>query len=287
MPDAGFQMPDSRYANPASGIRHPASGSWRLLLQPGLPGYRQMAVDEALVRSLRPDSAPILRFYTWEKPTLSLGCFQDYKKVVCEPFIVHNKIDVVRRITGGRSVLHQDEVTYAVVAPQTGVFEGQSLQQTYQRIAQALNLAIHNLGVNESSLSWDSGEARPSLPQCFVTVSKYEISRNTRKIIGSAQKRMRDRFLQHGSILLGFDAELQRGCVNQPDPGIEKKIAPLSRLLGRDLGFDEVADRFARAFATSFEVELVPAALTPEESEAAQLLESTYLSTGWTQNKCR
>jgi lipoate-protein ligase A len=246
-----------------------------------------MAIDEALLRSIRPDSAPVLRFYTWKKPTLSLGCFQNYKKVVCEPFIVHNKIDVVRRVTGGRSVLHQYEVTYAVVAPQTGVFEGQSLQQTYQRIAQALNLAIRHLGVNESSLSWNSGESRSSLPQCFVTVSKYEISRKTRKIIGSAQKRTRDRFLQHGSILLDFDAELQRGCVNQPDPGIEKKIAPLGRLLGRDLGFAEVTDCFARAFATSFDVELVPGGLTPDEDEAAQLLESTYLSTGWTQNKCR
>ncbi len=74
--------------------------------------------------SAHPDSPPVLRFYTWNKPTLSLGCFQDYKKVVSEPFIVHNKMDVVRRITGGRSVLHQYEVTYAVVAPQTGVFEG-------------------------------------------------------------------------------------------------------------------------------------------------------------------
>lgn len=261
--------------------------TWRLLLHPGLRGYRQMAIDEALMLCVRPESAPVLRFYTWQRPTLSLGCFQDYKKVVCAPFIVHNKIDVVRRMTGGRSVLHQYEVTYAVVAPQTGVFEGLSLQQTYQRIAEALNTAIRQLGVDESSLSWDSGETRPSLPQCFVTVSKYEISRNSRKIVGSAQKRMRDRFLQHGSILLDFDAELQRGCVNRPDPEIEKKIAPLRSVLGREPGFDEVAGCFQKAFATSFEVDVVPGEMTPEESETAQRLETTYLSTGWTQNKCR
>lgn len=256
-------------------------------MHPGLPGYRQMAIDEALMLCVRPESAPVLRFYTWQRPTLSLGCFQDYKKVVCDPFLVHNKIDVVRRITGGRSVLHQYEVTYAVVASQTGVFEGQTLQQTYQRIAEALNEAIRGFGVSEASLSWDSGESRPALPQCFVTVSKYEISRNTRKIVGSAQKRMRDRFLQHGSILLDFDADLQSGCVIQPDPNIEKKIAPLNRVLGRELEFGEVADRFGQAFATSFEVEMVPGGLTPEENEIAERLESTYLSTGWTQNKCR
>jgi len=257
------------------------------MVNPGLPGFRQMALDEALLTTLEPESLPLLRLYTWQNPTLSLGCFQDYKGVVCEPYIVHNKIDVVRRITGGRAVLHQHEVTYAVIAPRTGVFEGDSLRQTYQRIAEALNLAIRRLGVDESSLAWESGDVRPSLPQCFVTVSRYEISRDKRKVVGSAQKRLRDRFLQHGSILLDFDSAMQSGCVNQPDPEIEKKIAPLNRQVGRKIQFEEMVEHLSRAFAASFEVEMIPSGLTPVECEAARLLEPIYLSTGWTQNQCR
>ena len=192
-----------------------------------------MAIDEALYRSVTPGSSPILRFYTWQRPTLSLGYFQDYGRVVSEPFVVHNNIDVVRRITGGRTVLHQYEVTYAVVAPLDNIFENLSLQETYRLIAEALNLALQQLGASESSISLDATRREFHLPQCFVAVSKYEIADGRRKVIGSAQKRSRDRFLQHGSILLDFDARLQQGCVQRPDPEIEKKIAPLNPQLGR------------------------------------------------------
>ncbi len=98
-----------------------------------------MAIDEALYQLADAGRAPVLRFYTWANPTLSLGFFQNYKRVVSESFIVHNNIDVVRRITGGRAVLHQDEVTYALAGPLTNRFENQSLQETYRLIAQALN----------------------------------------------------------------------------------------------------------------------------------------------------
>lgn len=273
---------------------------WRLLLNPGLPGYRQMAIDEALYESAHPEARPVLRFYTWEHPTLSLGYFQDYKRVVCEPFLMHNKIDVVRRITGGRSVLHQYEVTYAMVAPLKNVFEDQSLQETYQLIAQALNLGLQQLGLERPSISFQSpfipahsqesgsvSRQDPGLPQCFVSVSKYEISEHTRKVIGSAQKRSKDRFLQHGSILLDFDAALQQGCVNHPDPAIEKKIAPLNRSLGRNLSFEEVVAQFTSAFERRLNVGFELSDLAPFETERLQALDTKYQSAEWTRERCR
>ena len=100
-----------------------------------------MAIDEALYRQANSGTCPVLRLYSWERPTLSLGYFQNYKRVVCEPFCVHNKIDVVRRLTGGRAVLHDEEVTYAVVASlEQGTFKGRTLQETYQLIAEALTV---------------------------------------------------------------------------------------------------------------------------------------------------
>ncbi len=263
---------------------------WRLLLQPGLPGARQMAIDETLYRLVQPDAPPVVRFYSWERPTLSLGYFQDYKRVVCEPFCVHNKIDVVRRITGGRAVLHQFEVTYAIVAPLQHTFEKRSLQETYQLIAEALSLGLQSFGVVQPSIfAGDPGVSRREarLSQCFVSVSQFEHSSNSRKIIGSAQKRSRDRFLQHGSILLGFDRHLQQGCVQRPDSQIESKIAPLNHVLQRTVAFPEAVSRFARAFETKFEVRLESSSFTDVEQQLVGELERKYQSGDWTLGSCK
>jgi len=199
------------------------------MLDPGLTGYRQMAIDEALYTLITPLSRPVLRFYTWANPTLSLGFFQNYKKVVNRPFCVHNNIDVVRRITGGRAVLHDTEVTYAVIAPLNQGFENQSLRDTYQLIAKALHQALLQFGVEQSAISFRDSSPRlspgSSLPQCFTTVGQYEIASQGKKMIGSAQKRSRDGFLQHGSILVDFRSALQQGCLLNPDPAIENRIA--------------------------------------------------------------
>src|SRR5262245_59551893 len=222
---------------------------WRLLLQPGLPGSRQMAIDEALYLSLELHSSPVLRFYSWETPTLSLGYSQDYKSVVSEAFCVHNNICVVRRPTGGRAVLHQYEITYAVVAPLEDDFKNLSLRETYQLISRALNQALQHLGISESSISSGSPVSRGNQnPQCFVITSPYEITYNARKAVGSAQRRSRDRFLQHGSILLDFDPYLQQGCILHPDPEIENKIAPLNRRLAHPVSFQEGSAAFTQAF---------------------------------------
>jgi len=264
---------------------------WRLLIHKDLPGTRQMAIDESLLQHAIPHSQPVLRLYTWKRPTLSLGYFQDYKRVVSEPFCVHNNIDVVRRLTGGRSVLHHHEITYAVVASSvSGCFENKTLQETYRLIAQALNCGLDILGVQQAMISMASNpvNSKTGLPQCFVSVSKYELASDTRKIIGSAQKRDRDRFLQHGSILLDFDDGLQQGCVAKPDPAIREKIAPLNTLLNRSLGVDEVIGVFTEAFKSSFAIAFHGSELTEEERVASENLEHKYNSDEWTQLKrCR
>jgi lipoyl(octanoyl) transferase len=270
--------------------------SWRLLLDPGLPGSRQMAIDEALYRAVSGATVPVLRLYTWQRPTLSLGYFQKHEVVVDKVFCVRNNIDIVRRLTGGRAVLHDREITYAVAASlESGIFEGRSLQETYHLIAGALNAGLEGLGLDQSSILLESTPAATAaeapesrLPQCFVTVSRYEISRHSKKIIGSAQKRSRDRFLQHGSILLDFDIRLQQGCVRLPAADIESRIAPLNRLLGRQLSFDEIARSLTSAFASTFDVRMVADPLTGEELREVDLLEEKYKSPEWTERAtCR
>jgi lipoate-protein ligase A len=263
--------------------------NWRLLLHPHLPGYRQMAIDEALLEMARAGKPPVMRFYTWQKPTLSLGYFQNYKRVVQQSFVVHNNIDVVRRITGGRAVLHQYEVTYSLAGSLENEFANQSLRETYRLIANALDLGLKQMGVDRSLIQTDSGSnrAEAKLPQCFVSVSQFEHSAGMKKIIGSAQKRSRDRFLQHGSILLDFDAHLQNGCIQNPDPEIEQKVAPLNRLLQRDIRLEEIVERFSGAFEQVFQTRMQLSQLNDSELEQSAALEKTYQSEDWIRSGCR
>lgn len=261
---------------------------WRLLLHPRLPGSRQMAIDEALYRCVTREGSPVLRFYTWQAPTLSLGYFQNYKAIVQEAFCVDNKIDVVRRLTGGRSVLHDEELTYAVVASlEQGTFRGRTLQETYQLIAQALNLALQGLGLQETSVFSENPPPVSRSAQCFVSVSRYEISSGQKKMIGSAQKRSRDRFLQHGSILLDFNPTLQAGTVQKADPQIETRIAPLNRVLQRKFSFHELVGQFRLAFEKTLGAKLQYSELTEQELHAAAELERKYQSEEWTLRGCR
>ncbi|HSP07719.1 MAG TPA: hypothetical protein VLR94_11115, partial [Acidobacteriota bacterium] len=143
-------------------------------------------------------------------------------------------------------------------------------------------------GVEKALISLDS-QMQPQSPrtgsgQCFVSVSRFELAEHSRKVIGSAQKRSRKRFLQHGSILLDFDSPLQAGCVNDPDPQIESKIAPLKALLKRELQFDEVSGVFASAFQAALRIELQTGELSLAERELAAKLEPVYSGDGWTRN---
>ncbi len=257
---------------------------WRLIVNKDLPGYKQMAMDESLYHFAATAKLPVLRLYTWDRPTLSIGYFQNYKSVVCEPFCVHNNIHVVRRFTGGRAVLHHLEMTYSIAAPlDRGTFKDCSLQETYQLIARALDLALQNMGVTRAAISLQSDQPNQiKKAQCFVSVSQFELAENEKKIIGSAQKRSRNAFLQHGSILFDFDLKLQQGCVNNPDPEIEMKIAPLRAILGEAPEFDEVQQSVIEGFEEVLNLNFEQADLEPKELEFAKNLESKYQSSDWT-----
>jgi lipoyl(octanoyl) transferase len=263
--------------------------NWRLIVNRDLPGYKQMAIDEAIYHYAATAKLPVLRLYTWEHPTLSLGYFQNYKSVVCEAFCVHNNIHVVRRFTGGRAVLHHLEMTYAIAAPlDRGVFNNCSLQETYQLIARALDSALQNLGVTQAAISFQSDHPNQTKKaQCFVSVSQFELAENEKKIIGSAQKRSRNAFLQHGSILFDFDSKLQQGCVNNPDPDIEKKIAPLSTIMGYVPEFDEVQQSVIEGFEEVLNVQFEEADLDLKELEFANELETKYQTSEWTLGECK
>lgn len=186
-----------------------SAARWRLLLHPAAPGPWNMGVDEALLqRAASPDSLPVLRCYHWAPACVSLGRFQSAGGLDC----AHLKrlgIDVVRRPTGGRAILHDQEVTYAVVLPAGHPLAGRSVRASYAAIAGALARAITLLG-GTVELAPERRRGGRGLPadapahrqDCFATPSDHEIVATGRKLVGSAQVRQAGALLQHGSILL-------------------------------------------------------------------------------------
>jgi len=162
---------------------------WFLLKEnkPGKGSYN-MAVDDFLFESLGKDPITYIRFYTWKRPTVSIGCSQDIREVLDLGFCKKNRIDIVRRITGGKLVLHHREVTYSVCSSDVNVFTS-SLSSSYKKISEALIKGLKKLNI-PAYLSSDDNlfYSRSSLP-CFSYPARNEIKVKDKKIVGSAQKR--------------------------------------------------------------------------------------------------
>lgn len=162
-----------------------------------------MAVDQFLLDLIEAEKLriPVLRTYAWKQPTLSLGYHQKWQANVNLEALQRNDVGLVRRWTGGRSVLHDDEITYAIAAPSTSPF-GARVTQNYRLIGQALK-RFTDLGRVCGQLVLENAPDRPSYRRnipCFASVSASEIEAGGRKMIGSAQKLGKIGFLQHGSI---------------------------------------------------------------------------------------
>jgi lipoate-protein ligase A len=257
--------------------------SWQLLIEPrALPGSRNMAVDEFLFRSLDGNPRTYLRFYQWERPTASLGYTQNTAKVVDLDFCRRNGIDIVRRITGGKLVLHHQEITYSVVSSDAATFTA-TLAGSYKLISRALLRGLELMGLAPTSA--DKAPpfyAKSDLP-CFSHPAQDEIELGGRKIIGSAQKRSGTGFLQHGSIPLGHDERLLKSVSLLPDDAAEIRMTSLSEALGRPVEFGWAVERFVAGFREFFQVATEPLILTPADEESIAAIERTkYGSEEWT-----
>jgi lipoate-protein ligase A len=230
---------------------------WRLIVHDTpLAGSLNMAVDAFLFEALADAPGTTLRFYQWVRPTASLGASQKIERVVDADFCRRNGIDIVRRPTGGKVVLHHDELTYAVVSNDEALF-GPTLGSSYRRISEALILGLGKLGLRAAPAGPPPPDyARGTMP-CFSHPARDEIEIGGRKIVGSAQKRIGPRFLQHGSLPLRHDENLLRS-VTSFENGEGIRMTSLAAELGRDVGFGEavgpLAEGFAEAFGAAFDV---------------------------------
>ena len=258
--------------------------SWALIVEPEpLPGAWNMAVDEHLFRLAERSPRTFLRFYAWARPTASLGHAQDAARVVDAAFCAANGVDVVRRMTGGKLVLHHREVTYAVASSETGVFTS-NLRDSYRLISLALIEGLAALGL-EARLAESAppAYAKGTMP-CFAFAARDEIEIGGRKIVGSAQKRTGGVFLQHGSVPLETDEALL-AAVARPGEAPEggAGATSLGERLGRPVGFDEAVGPLVEGFARAFGVAFERFALGPGDLEAVRALrDAKYSSEEWT-----
>lgn len=236
--------------------------AWDLIDDPALDGQTNMAVDAQLLDEVARSEAPrtILRFYSWVRPTVSLGRNQSIARAVDLEFCAGRGIDVVHRPTGGRAVLHDDELTYAVASNDAAAFDGGSIYGTYRRISEALADGYRGLGVDAVLAPETRSRGRPRGGMdhpCFVSPSRYELLVGGRKVVGSAQRRLRRGFLQHGSMPITCDRELLARATRMTGGGeLDREMAGLAECLPERPSMAALVDAFSHAFSERFGVDL-------------------------------
>ncbi len=261
-----------------------AGKKWGLIVdEEPLPGSLNMAVDEFLFRRLTDRPETCLRFYRWKRPTASLGYFQNISRVLDADYCRRNGIDIVRRMTGGKLVLHYREVTYSLCSSDAVAFTS-SLAESYRLISLALIRGLEKMGLKPGLADPPPASyAKGNLP-CFSFPAQNEIEIDGRKIVGSAQKRSGSRFIQHGSIPLGGDERLLEAVSSLKNAENMMRMTSLSQAMGRKVGFRWAVERLREGMAEFFGVTLIPKRFGSAEKEAIlKIQQERYASRDWTE----
>jgi len=251
---------------------------WMLLVDPAAGGAWNMALDQALLEHAERANVATLRLYAWEPATLSFGRNEPATRRYDRTAIERLAMPTVRRPTGGRAVWHDDEVTYAVAAPSEGFG---TLRQAYREIHALLAEALASLGA-PVELAGDRPAVGVGAGACFASAAGGEVvALGGGKVVGSAQVRGEDAFLQHGSIILGgTQAEVAAVTLGAADP---PNVVGLRTLLPPERATREaVTQAVARTAARRWQVPPEPSILPDDVRRAAEALVPRYQDPAWT-----
>lgn len=265
---------------------------WRVLRDGCQEPALNMAVDEALLLACeRKPGPPVLRLYGWNPPALSLGCFQKAAEEIELEVCRQRGITVVRRPTGGKAILHDRDLTYSVIAPTEAAPWGGDILQTYRALSAALVSGLRSLGVEAELLPVQKRARRTGSygGACALVAASHEIVVRGKKLVGSAQKRLRRSFLQHGSIALvaGYETSFKLFRRRAPegesgrDLWREKTTAlemELSSLPSRAEIEEAILRGFREALGLSLAISFLSAA---ERSQAEALVRNKYSRAEW------
>jgi lipoate-protein ligase A len=276
---------------------------WRFIFTGPNDPFFNMALDEALLLSCeKGDSPPILRLYLWDPPAVSIGYSQPIEKTVDLKKCKRHHIRVVRRITGGRAVLHEDEITYSMCASSDDFHElGDNIIRTYQKLSLALLESLRIVGIDAEWVKPSVNTKSPSSSlifskPCFVSNSRYEVTVNGKKLIGSAQRRFsyrsdhnkKESFIQHGSILMGqgkhslaefLPEETSKEMMKRV---LEERSTNIGEVLKKLVKIEEMISALKRGFERVFGTRMKDSVVSEEElSSALTLKEEKYQSEEW------
>ena len=264
--------------------------TWRLLITPPARGAWNMAADEAILEHIgRGASIPTLRLYAWSPACLSLGQAQSFADVDTVRLEAHGW-EVVRRLTGGRAILHTDELTYSVIAPPDEPRVAGTVLESYNRLAGALMLAVHDLGLPVEMKEGKADSSGMPNPVCFEVPSTYEITVHGKKLIGSAQARRKDGVLQHGSLPLTGDltrivqalAFADESARNRAAQRLLERATTVESVLGRVVGWETATQAFVRAFEAVLGIRLETGTMSATEiSRTDELVREKYDHPDW------
>lgn len=263
--------------------------SWRLIIDPACDGAANMAIDESILEAVgRGDVPPTLRLYRWEPACLSLGYAQPAADADLDRIRARGW-QMVRRLTGGRAILHTDELTYSVALPLSHLLVAGTIVDSYRRLSTALLGALHSLGLDAHADRRLAGASAVG-PVCFEVPSDYEITANGKKLIGSAQVRRHGGALQHGSLpLYGDESRICDALAFADEPARQRarervlqRATTLSEALGRTVTWEQAAQAVRESFAATFSLALTPDQLTPGELHRAGVLcDERYATDAW------
>lgn len=264
--------------------------TWRLIIDGEADGATNMAIDEAILNGvIEGTSLPTLRFYAWSPPCLSLGRSQKLAEVdqaVCRV----DGVDVVRRATGGRAILHTDELTYSVSLSLADPRSEGSVIDVYRRLSKGLLAGLARLGVVATQARGRRVAGDEQTAVCFEMPSEYEITVVGRKLVGSAQWRTRGGLLQHGTVplcgdltrivsYLALSDDERRGQSHR----LRSKALTMEEATGIAPSFDTVARALAEGFSETLNLALVLGELGPgEQVQSAEIRERVYATPDWT-----
>lgn len=249
---------------------------WRLIADGPVRGATNMALDRAVQLACDEGSAPpTLRLYRWVRPTVTLGRFQPVDGVDLDA-CAELGVDVVRRYTGGRGVLHDDELTYSIVA---GVADGvpRGVAASYRHLCGGLAAAYGLLGVDAQLTARARGDR--TSPACYLHATSADLSLGAMKLSGSAQVWYGDTVLQHGSFTVSRDVARESRLFRlTPDEAarLAEQTATLEDALGARPTPEQLADAVARGVAQTLGVTLEPGTYSARE---LQIAEETLVAT--------
>jgi lipoate-protein ligase A len=259
--------------------------SWRLLNTADHDGATNMAIDEAILRGVADSSSPpTLRFFGWLPACLSLGQAQPASDVDFEACQALG-VDVVRRPTGGRAILHVDELTYSVAAREDEPRVRGGIVESYRRLSEGLLAGLLRMGLPVRQVERPDDHDRDQGPVCFEAPSNYEIVFDGHKLVGSAQVRRNGALLQHGSLPLAGDIARICGVLSsKPDPErVRARAITVERTIGRVMSYETAARHMAEGFASALKLRLEPGDLTRQERAwADELRRDKYAADAWT-----